>query len=54
MPIRALVDDKKDEGNHTVYWDGLDEFGEPVGNGVYFYKMITPNFSNTKKMLIIK
>lgn len=54
MPIRALVDDKKDEGDYTVYWDGLDEFGKSVGNGVYFYKIITPNFSNTKKMLILK
>ncbi len=27
-------------GNHTVYWDGRDGFGQPVSSGVYFLKIV--------------
>jgi flagellar hook assembly protein FlgD len=30
--------------NVTDYaWDGLDEFGDPLANGVYLYRVITRN-----------
>lgn len=27
-------------GYNRVYWDGLDEDGDPVANGLYFYKVV--------------
>ena len=28
--------------NITEYaWDGTDQFGDPMGNGIYFYKVFT-------------
>ncbi|KAA3605590.1 MAG: T9SS C-terminal target domain-containing protein [Calditrichaeota bacterium] len=35
-------------------WNGTNEFGKEVSNGVYFYKLETGNFSQTKKMIFLK
>lgn len=39
---------------HAAYWDGRNAFGEPVASGVYFYRLITPSFQQTRRMLILK
>ena len=38
----------------ATYWDGRNEFGEPVGSGVYFYHLSAGEYSATKKMVILK
>ena len=38
----------------AAYWDGRNNMGEQVASGVYFYSLHTPNFSATRKMLILK
>ena len=38
----------------AVYWDGRNNMGEQVASGVYFYSLQTPDFSATRKMLILK
>ena len=38
----------------TILWDGKDDQNNRVSSGIYFYKLETDNFENTKKMLIIK
>ena len=40
--------------SRAAYWDGKNEFGEPVASGVYFYTLTAGNFSATRKMLIRK
>ena len=40
--------------NRAAYWDGKNEFGEPVASGVYFYTLIAGDFTATRKMLIRK
>ena len=40
--------------SRAVYWDGRNEFGEPVASSVYFYTLTAGNFTATKKMLIRK
>ena len=40
--------------SQSVYWDGKNEFGEPVASGVYFYTLLLDDFSTTRKMLIRK
>ena len=40
--------------SRAAYWDGRNEFGEPVASGVYFYTLTTGNFTATRKMLIRK
>ena len=38
----------------AAYWDGRNNMGEHVASGVYFYSLHTPDFSATRKMLILK
>ena len=40
--------------SRAAYWDGRNEFGEPVASGVYFYTLTAGNFAATRKMLIRK
>ena len=41
-------------GINEVVWDGKDENNQPVGSGIYFYKLKTDNFEKTRKMILIK
>lgn len=35
-------------------WDGTDNKGKPVSNGIYFYKLISGEFQSTKKLTVLK
>jgi len=52
--VVTLVDETMRAGNQTVSWDGLDASGSQVASGVYFYKLRAGDFSDTKKMLLLK
>ena len=53
--VRTLVSDELHPlGFYRVRWDGRDERGRPVGNGIYFYRLATPAFEQTGKMLLLK
>jgi hypothetical protein len=47
--IAALVNEKLNPGTYEVDWDGTN-----YPSGVYFYKLETDNYSETKKMVLIK
>ncbi len=38
----------------AAYWNGRNNLGEQVASGMYFYSLTTPDFSATRKMLILK
>ena len=40
--------------SRAVYWDGTNDFGETVANGVYFYSLSTNDYSRTRKAIILK
>jgi len=35
-------------------WSGKNGNGNQVASGVYFYKMVTADFSSTEKMVMLK
>jgi hypothetical protein len=37
-----------------VTWTGLDAAGNRVPSGVYFYRLVTPDFTATRKMVLLK
>jgi len=55
--VRTLVDDVREPaqgGLHSVVWYGESQAGEEVASGVYFYKLVTPGFTKTRKMVLLK
>ncbi|MCC7430093.1 S8 family serine peptidase [bacterium] len=52
--IRTLVSEKLLSGSYKVKWNGTDENGKQVSSGIYFYKLKSGNFSETKKMVLLK
>ena len=38
----------------AAYWDGRNTLGERVASGIYFYQLTTPEFQQTRRMLILK
>lgn len=52
--IRTLKPAGSETGYSFVTWDGKDESGKEVASGLYIYRMITKNFTKTRKMLFIK
>ncbi|MCP4567720.1 MAG: T9SS type A sorting domain-containing protein [FCB group bacterium] len=41
-------------GNHRITWDGLDRLGQPTATGVYFYNITSGDFTQTRKMILLK
>jgi len=52
--VRTLVDEVKDAGSYSVPWNGKNDRGSAVASGIYFYKMDTKSFSQTKKMVMLR
>ncbi|MCL2063966.1 MAG: T9SS type A sorting domain-containing protein [Candidatus Cloacimonetes bacterium] len=52
--IKSLLNDFRISGEYQVIWEGTDNFGRSVGSGVYFYRMTTDDYRETKRMLMIK
>ena len=47
--ITSPVSEKQSARSYEVDWNGTD-----YPSGVYFYKLDTEEFSNTKKMILLK
>ena len=54
VEIRVLVNEFQAAGIKTINWDGKDKNGNSVDSGVYLYTFKSNNFSQTKKMVVIK
>jgi hypothetical protein len=53
--IRQLLNSQMlKAGNHKVIWDGKNEQGKKMGNGSYFYRLISGTQSVTRTMFLIK
>jgi hypothetical protein len=52
--VRVLVDEVRQPGVHSARWDGCNNTGERVTSGVYFYKMEAGEFTDTRKMLVLR
>ncbi len=52
--VKTLVNHEQPAGPHQIVWDGTDASGNGVASGVYFYKLKTPTFVETKKMMFVQ
>jgi hypothetical protein len=53
--VKTLLNESRAAGSYTdVRWDGRDARSQTVASGVYFYKLVTDGFSQTRKMVLLK
>ncbi len=52
--VRTLVDDEMDPGTVDVMWDGRDEHGRRVGNGLYFMKLVAGDDVRRGKVIVLR
>ncbi|MDH4035518.1 MAG: T9SS type A sorting domain-containing protein, partial [candidate division Zixibacteria bacterium] len=52
--VVSLINQRLEAGNHTVQWDSRNESGQAISSGVYFYRLETPRYTKSKKMILLK
>jgi len=52
--VNVLVSEYLQPNTYNVIWNGMNQNGQQVASGVYYYKMVANNFVDTKKMLFVK
>ncbi|MBN1559030.1 Ig-like domain-containing protein [candidate division KSB1 bacterium] len=52
--LRELVESEMPAGSHTVLWDGRDDDGLNLPTGIYLYRMTAGDYSETKKLTLMK
>lgn len=52
--VATLLDTEKDAGYYKFVWDRLDKKGRRLSNGTYFYRLLAPDYSSTKKVILLK
>jgi len=51
---KTIIAENKSAGNYNVQWAGTDDYNHQVASGVYFYRMQAGDFSESKKMVLLK
>jgi hypothetical protein len=52
--VGTLVSGHLPSGHKSILWDGKNDSGKDVASGIYFYKLRIGDFSETKKLVLLK
>ena len=52
--VKNLVKDKNRVGHNSVQWDATNDQGQKVSAGVYIYSLEAGDFSQARKMVLLK
>lgn len=52
--VKTLISQYQNAGYKMVHWNGKDDKGNEIASGVYFYKIKSPKYSETKKMVSLR
>jgi murein tripeptide amidase MpaA len=52
--VLTLLDEVQDAGARTITWNGVNEAGEEVSSGIYFYRITADGLVRTGKMVLIR
>jgi len=54
MEVRTLINGSVEPGIHSLAWDGRNDSGKLMASGVYFLRLETGTFNQTRKMLLAR
>jgi flagellar hook assembly protein FlgD len=52
--VRTLVNNQQNAGFKSIQWNATNNQGMSVSSGVYLYKIQAGNFTQTKKLILLK
>jgi len=52
--VRMLLDGKMQPGYYRTVWDGRNSAGQPVGSGIYLYRVQAGELAQVRKMTLVK
>ncbi|MCL2065520.1 MAG: choice-of-anchor J domain-containing protein [Candidatus Cloacimonetes bacterium] len=52
--VKTVSNEHFGAGSHRVEWNGTDENDRSVGSGIYFYRMVSGDFTDVKRMVLLK
>jgi len=52
--VKSLKDEFNQVGMYVVRWNGTNDGGEQAASGIYFYRMITKQRHETRRMLLVR
>ncbi|MCH7955348.1 MAG: T9SS type A sorting domain-containing protein [Candidatus Marinimicrobia bacterium] len=52
--VTRLVDATQGPGRYSVTWNGKNQAGASLSSGLYMYRIISGDFVQTRKMVLLK
>ena len=52
--VRTLLDEERLPGSYQVIWDGKNDTGKEVTSGIYFYQLKTGDYTDCRKMVLLR
>ena len=52
--VKNLFQGYQTAGFKKIKWNGKNDFGNDVNSGIYFYQLIAPGFSQTRKLVLMR
>lgn len=52
--VKSFNVSSQSAGYQSIVWDGRNGIGNSVASGIYLYKLSTGNFTQTKKMILMR
>jgi hypothetical protein len=52
--VACLVDGPMPAGTHRATWSGTDSDNAPVASGVYFFRLVADEATDTRKIVLLK
>jgi hypothetical protein len=52
--VRTLVSERQKANGYSVTWNGINDSGQQVSSGIYFYRLQAGSYTSTRKMVLLK